>query len=82
MQFAGRWRVSIPMRVREDHFQAWARAHPNGWVIISIQKNTTRAYAVMEQGCFEQSYSHLHRVLRVCPVSMFFMMPQDKINIA
>lgn len=83
MQFTGRWRVSIPVKVREDHFQAWARAHPNAWVITSKQtKNMHNTYAKIVDGCFEQSYSHLDRVLQVCPVSRFLrVLPQDKINI-
>lgn len=81
MQFIGRWPVSIPVRVLNDKFQSWAIDHPNGWVITSKQQSSAQAYAVKVDGCFEQSYSHLNRVLKICPVSMFFRLPQDKINI-
>ena len=82
MQFIGRWRVSIPVRVREDKFLAWAAKHPSGWVISTKQKNAPQAYAMMIEGCFEQSYSHLNRILQICPVSRFLVMPDNKINIA
>ncbi|MES2204330.1 MAG: hypothetical protein V4496_03830 [Pseudomonadota bacterium] len=82
MQFIGRWQVSLPVTVKEDKFHAWAVAHPNGWVITSTQKNTQHAYAMMLDGCFEQSYSHLDRVLQICSVSRVIVVPDNKINIA
>lgn len=70
MQFTGRWRFPIPIKVREDNFQAWASSHPDGWVITSFAKKTIDAYAKISDGCFEQSYSHLNRILKICPISM------------
>lgn len=76
MQFSGRWPTWIPVISSQKELTAWKKQHANGWIITSIEKtNITQAYASMNDECFEQSYSHLRAILRVCPVS------QDKINI-
>lgn len=68
LQFTGQWQQPLPVRVREDKFCAWAMAHPHGWVITSVQQKSKQAYAVIVNECFEQSYSHLDRVLQICPI--------------
>ncbi len=82
MQFSGRWPVWIPVIKEQKRINAWALAHPNGWIITSIKKTDIKqAYSLMAGGCFEQSYQHMRNVLQICPVSRLLVVPQDEINI-
>jgi hypothetical protein len=74
MQFAGRWPRSIPV-IAPHQFNVWAKNHPHAWFITSLaKKNIPRAYAGIIDGCFEQSYSHMRAVLKICP------MPQQSVD--
>lgn len=69
MQFTGRWMAQIPVIGPQSAFDVWANAHPNGWVITVDQREASVAYAAMVNSCFEQTYSHLRGVMKVCPIS-------------
>ncbi len=69
MQFSGRWLHSIPI-ISETQVHEWAKNNPTGWYITNIDKNDiSNAYAGIIHGCFEQSYSHMRAVLKICPIA-------------
>ncbi len=82
MQFSGRWPTWIPFVKEKKAIDAWALAHPNGWIITSEKKtDLNQAHAAFVEGCFEQTYQHLRSILKICPVSGLLVVPQDEVNI-